>query len=37
MQYTHTYHPRPTAPLIRPKREGRILNKDNASENEGTD
>ncbi|KQE35462.1 monovalent cation:proton antiporter-2 (CPA2) family protein [Acinetobacter nosocomialis] len=28
MQYTHTYHPRPTAPLIRPKREGRILNKD---------
>ncbi|MHC3134983.1 monovalent cation:proton antiporter-2 (CPA2) family protein [Acinetobacter nosocomialis] len=37
MQYTHTYHPRPTAPLIRPKREGRILNKDNASQNEGTD
>ncbi|MEI1691027.1 monovalent cation:proton antiporter-2 (CPA2) family protein [Acinetobacter nosocomialis] len=37
MQYTHTHHPRPTAPLIRPKREGRILNKDNASENEGTD
>ncbi|MFH3737261.1 monovalent cation:proton antiporter-2 (CPA2) family protein [Acinetobacter nosocomialis] len=37
MQYTHTYHPRPTAPLIRPKRKGRILNKDNASENEGTD
>ncbi|WP_049082630.1 monovalent cation:proton antiporter-2 (CPA2) family protein [Acinetobacter nosocomialis] len=37
MQYPHTYHPRPTAPLIRPKREGRILNKDNASENEGTD
>ncbi|MDM9638189.1 monovalent cation:proton antiporter-2 (CPA2) family protein [Acinetobacter nosocomialis] len=37
MQYTHTYHPRPTAPLIRPKQEGRILNKDNVSENEGTD
>lgn len=33
MQYTHTHHPRPTAPLIRPKREGQILNKDNVSEN----
>lgn len=36
MQYTHT-HPRPTAPLIRPKREGQILNKDNVSENESID
>ncbi len=34
MQYTHTHHPRPTAPLIRPKQEGRILNKEDASENE---
>lgn len=34
MQYTHTHHPRPTAPLIRPKQEGRILNKENASDNE---
>ncbi|WP_335976216.1 monovalent cation:proton antiporter-2 (CPA2) family protein [Acinetobacter calcoaceticus] len=33
MQYTHT-HPRPTAPLIRPKREGRILNKEDASDND---
>ncbi|GLG83781.1 monovalent cation:proton antiporter-2 (CPA2) family protein [Acinetobacter calcoaceticus] len=33
MQYTHT-HPRPTAPLIRPKREGRILNKEDSSDNE---
>ncbi|NUF38433.1 monovalent cation:proton antiporter-2 (CPA2) family protein [Acinetobacter lactucae] len=33
MQYTHT-HPRPTAPLIRPKREGRILNKEDASDSE---
>lgn len=33
MQYTHT-HPRPTAPLIRPKREGRILNKEDTSDNE---
>lgn len=32
MQYTHT-HPRPTAPLIRPKREGRILNKEDNSDN----
>lgn len=31
MQYTHT-HPRPTAPLIRPKREGRILNKEDSSD-----
>ncbi|MEQ1454652.1 monovalent cation:proton antiporter-2 (CPA2) family protein [Acinetobacter seifertii] len=37
MQYTHTHHPRPTAPLIRPKREGQILNKDNVSENESSD
>lgn len=37
MQYTHTHHPRPTAPLIRPKREGQILNKDNVSENESID
>lgn len=37
MQYTHTHHPRPTAPLIRPKREGQILNKDNVSENESVD
>lgn len=36
MQYTHT-HPRPTAPLIRPKQEGRILNKDNVSDNENVD
>ncbi|CAI3099542.1 Glutathione-regulated potassium-efflux system protein KefC [Acinetobacter calcoaceticus] len=33
MQYTHT-HPRPTAPLIRPKREGRILNKEGSSDND---
>lgn len=33
MQYTHT-HPRPTAPLIRPKREGRILNKEDNSDND---
>lgn len=33
MQYTHT-HPRPTAPLIRPKREGRILNKEDSSDSE---
>ncbi|WP_457970906.1 monovalent cation:proton antiporter-2 (CPA2) family protein [Acinetobacter calcoaceticus] len=33
MQYTHT-HPRPTAPLIRPKREGRILNKEDSSDND---
>jgi len=33
MQYTHT-HPRPTAPLIRPKREGRILNKDDNADSE---
>lgn len=33
MQYTHT-HPRPTAPLIRPKREGRILNKEGNSDND---
>ncbi|ENX43637.1 hypothetical protein F886_02986 [Acinetobacter sp. NIPH 542] len=32
MQYTHTHHPRPTAPLIRPKREGRILNKEDSSD-----
>ncbi|MDP9801766.1 monovalent cation:proton antiporter-2 (CPA2) family protein [Acinetobacter calcoaceticus] len=34
MQYTHTHHPRPTAPLIRPKREGRILNKEDSSDND---
>lgn len=34
MQYTHTHHPRPTAPLIRPKREGRILNKEDNSDND---
>ena len=34
MQYTHTHHPRPTAPLIRPKREGRILNKEDRSDND---
>ncbi|WP_171429549.1 monovalent cation:proton antiporter-2 (CPA2) family protein [Acinetobacter lactucae] len=34
MQYTHAHHPRPTAPLIRPKQEGRILNKEDASDNE---
>lgn len=34
MQYTHTYHPRPTAPLIRPKREGRILNKEDSSDSD---
>jgi glutathione-regulated potassium-efflux system protein KefB len=33
MQYTHT-HPRPTAPLIRPKQEGRILNKEGNSDND---
>ncbi|USP41633.1 monovalent cation:proton antiporter-2 (CPA2) family protein [Acinetobacter sp. XS-4] len=33
MQYTHT-HPRPTAPLIRPKREGRLLNKEDNSASE---
>lgn len=33
MQYTHT-HPRPTAPLIRPKREGRILNKEDSADND---
>lgn len=33
MQYTHT-HPRPTAPLIRPKREGRILNKEDSSDSD---
>lgn len=33
MQYTHT-HPRPTAPLIRPKREGRLLNKEDNSDSE---
>lgn len=37
MQYTHTHHPRPTAPLIRPKQEGRILNKEDTSENESVD
>jgi glutathione-regulated potassium-efflux system protein KefB len=37
MQYTHAHHPRPTAPLIRPKREGRILNKDNVSDSENLD
>ncbi len=37
MQYTHTHHPRPTAPLIRPKQEGRILNKEDTSENEVVD
>lgn len=37
MQYTHTHHPRPTAPLIRPKREGRILNKEDTSGNESVD
>lgn len=37
MQYTHTHHPRPTAPLIRPKQEGRILNKDNVSHNDNVD
>ena len=31
------HHPRPTAPLIRPKQEGRILNKDDASDNENMD
>jgi len=34
LQYTHAHHPRPTAPLIRPKQEGRILNKEGASDNE---
>jgi len=34
MQYTHAHHPRPTAPLIRPKREGQILNKENSSDND---
>jgi glutathione-regulated potassium-efflux system protein KefB len=34
LQYTHAHHPRPTAPLIRPKQEGRILNKEDASDNE---
>jgi len=34
MQYTHAHHPRPTAPLIRPKREGQILNKEGNSDNE---
>jgi len=34
MQYTHTHHPRPTAPLIRPKREGQILNKEDSSDND---
>ncbi|MFV5342995.1 monovalent cation:proton antiporter-2 (CPA2) family protein [Acinetobacter oleivorans] len=34
MQYTHTHHPRPTAPLIRPKREGRLLNKEDNSASE---
>lgn len=34
MQYTHAHHPRPTAPLIRPKREGQILNKEDASDND---
>lgn len=34
MQYTHTHHPRPTAPLIRPKQEGRILNKESNSDND---
>lgn len=34
MQYTHTHHPRPTAPLIRPKQEGRILNKEGNSDND---
>lgn len=34
MQYTHAHHPRPTAPLIRPKREGQILNKENRSDND---
>lgn len=37
MQYTHTHHPRPTAPLIRPKQEGRILNKEDTSDNESLD
>ncbi|MGP4772136.1 monovalent cation:proton antiporter-2 (CPA2) family protein [Acinetobacter sp. PFS20] len=34
LQYTHAHHPRPTAPLIRPKREGQILNKEDTSDNE---
>jgi len=34
LQYTHAHHPRPTAPLIRPKREGRILNKEDSSDND---
>ncbi|KKC45126.1 monovalent cation:proton antiporter-2 (CPA2) family protein [Acinetobacter sp. V2] len=34
MQYTHAHHPRPTAPLIRPKREGQILNKEDNSDND---
>ncbi|WP_336009127.1 monovalent cation:proton antiporter-2 (CPA2) family protein [Acinetobacter calcoaceticus] len=34
MQYTHAHHPRPTAPLIRPKREGQILNKKDRSDND---
>lgn len=34
LQYTHTHHPRPTAPLIRPKREGRILNKEDHSDSD---
>lgn len=34
LQYTHANHPRPTAPLIRPKREGQILNKEDTSDNE---
>jgi len=34
MQYTHAHHPRPTAPLIRPKQEGRILNKEDSSDSD---
>nr|WP_314523323.1 monovalent cation:proton antiporter-2 (CPA2) family protein [uncultured Acinetobacter sp.] len=32
LQYTHS-HPRPTAPLIRPKKAGRILNDEEAQKN----
>jgi len=34
LQYTHAHHPRPTAPLIRPKREGQILNKKDSSDSD---
>ncbi|NUF24382.1 cation:proton antiporter [Acinetobacter oleivorans] len=34
LQYTHAHHPRPTAPLIRPKREGQILNKEDSSDSD---